>query len=138
MKWTEIRVTTSPEAGDAVAGLFHRLGCAGVAVDDPAWVLEHIRRGDWDAWELEAEALRPGQVTVTGYVAHGGSDASAWLQQELRRSGVDFRLQVRVVDEESWAEAWKRYYHAVPVGRRLLVRPSLPWSETSRSQLGLT
>ena len=30
---------------------------------------------------------------------------------------------VRAVDEEDWAEAWKQYFHPLPVGRRLIVVP---------------
>src|SRR5437764_9669718 len=36
-------------------------------------------------------------------------------------------LQIRVVNEEDWAHAWKDYYHVTHIGRRLVIRPS--WRE---------
>ena len=53
-------------------------------------------------------------------------DAVRSLRRELRSLGDDIvrPLRARKVDDASWAEAWKRHFLVLRVGRRLVIRPS--------------
>lgn len=42
-------------------------------------------------------------------------------------AGLAYRQAQRTIREEDWAESWKRFWHALRIGERLVVRPS--WEE---------
>lgn len=105
--WTEVRIATAPEAVDAVAALLTASGAGGVQIEESpggALVRAHFRR-------LPAGLLDQ----IRGRLAF------------LEEFGVPIgpaRIETAFVDEASWADAWKRHYHVMRIGRRLVVRPS--------------
>ncbi|MDK2811644.1 MAG: ribosomal protein methyltransferase, partial [Petroclostridium sp.] len=49
MKWIEVKVTTTPEASEAVAGLMYDMGVGGLYIEDPRDLMENNRQPtDWD------------------------------------------------------------------------------------------
>ncbi|MGE5509173.1 MAG: 50S ribosomal protein L11 methyltransferase [Chitinophagales bacterium] len=132
MEWREVRVTTSAEAAEAVAFRLERLGCQGVVLEEPG-LLERRRRES--PLDLFPEELRPAEGhRVTGYLAEDGRTEGLLAELrtflcELPGWGLDpgpARVEVRRREDTEWADAWKRYYHTLKVGR-LVVRPS--WEE---------
>lgn len=113
-KW--ISITIEAEIGEAQAAatsLLLSAGCRGVVIDDAA--------------------ASGGLVRLTAYVPDDDSgratvsaiQASLTLVPELGIDGVDALAQVGAVDEEDWANGWKKYFRPIRIGRRLVVTP--PW-----------
>lgn len=113
MKWASIRALCPPESEEPVAACFLEAGCEGVQIE-----------GEGTA--------RDGARAITGYLPVDDrlEGALATLQERLaalREFGIDpgdGRLLTRFVQDEDWAEAWKRFYHPLRVGRSLVIRPS--------------
>src|SRR5690606_27444117 len=107
MKWTQINVHTSSEAEEAVVQILLDMGARGVAVGTDG----------------------SGPV-VTAYLAEAGPEAANAVQRRvaaLAGFGLDpgaARVTVARVDDEDWAESWKRHYRPLEIGRRLLVKPA--------------
>src|SRR5690606_41778155 len=107
MKWTQINVHTSSEAEEAVVQILLDMGARGVAVGTDG----------------------SGRV-VTAYWAEAGREAANAVQRRvaaLAGFGLDpgaARVTVARVDDEDWAESWKRHYRPLELGRRLLVKPA--------------
>ncbi|MDI3280094.1 MAG: 50S ribosomal protein L11 methyltransferase, partial [Bacillota bacterium] len=119
MEWAEITVVTSAEAVEAVSNRFQELGAQGTVISDPEPVLGQTS----------------GEVRVSAYFPVDGRlerrvqeirEFVAGLGQYGLAPGPG-RVEVRRVEDEDWAEAWKSYYRPIRVGRRILVRPS--WEE---------
>lgn len=103
MKWLEISVTTAPQAVDAIAHLFFESRSGGVA----------------------EETAGGGCIRVRAYLPTGA--ATAVTLQHIRDRiralpsfGLDAgpaRIDVREIEDEDWAAAWKSGYTAFAVGR---------------------
>ncbi len=110
MKWVEITVTTTPQAAEAVANILLETRAGGVQEETP----------------------RSGQVLLRAYLPVGPATdvtvrAIARRVRALPRVGLEIRpgrIRTRVVDDEGWVHAWKRYVRARPVGRTLWITPT--------------
>ncbi len=114
MKWLEVTLSVPGEFVEPVAELLSRYVHGGVAV--------------------ETEPGEAGQVLrakVRGYLACDGTlearrqriEEGLWHLSQIRPLP---RPRFRYLEEETWAEAWKRHYRPTPVGARLVIRP--PWA----------
>lgn len=107
MRWAEIVVETPAESAEAVTALLLEAGCSGVA-------------------EAGAEAR-----LLTGYLPLSDDlqPALDTLQSRLQRL-PDYGLPapvgitLRYVDDVDWANAWKKHFQPLEIGRRLVIKPS--------------
>ncbi|MDP8921566.1 MAG: 50S ribosomal protein L11 methyltransferase [Chloroflexota bacterium] len=123
--WLELSVVAEPEAADAVAEVFGRWG-RGVAIDQP------VRQApDGDGGWVDATQ----NVVVKTYLPVDEQaeehrrllEEAAWHLGRLRHVEP---LQTRVLAEEDWAHAWKKFFHPHRVGKRLVIVPS--WRRRAR------
>ncbi|HWQ13160.1 MAG TPA: 50S ribosomal protein L11 methyltransferase, partial [Roseiflexaceae bacterium] len=124
MSWLELSVECEPEAVESVSELLAQHGYnGGVAVEQP------IVPGA-DGPEYTFDATRPAVVRTYLLLDERAEEARArveqglWFLGMLRRVGP---LQVRQLEEQDWAHAWKRYYTVQRIGARAVVVPS--WHE---------
>ncbi|NMA63551.1 MAG: 50S ribosomal protein L11 methyltransferase [Syntrophomonadaceae bacterium] len=119
-----------PQCVDALAELFHQIGCGGVVMEDPFSARRHIANGDWDGYELPSDFIEREHVVVKAYFPQERDISQALttgLKQVETSFGTSCRLSVEDVYEESWADSWKEYYHTIRIGERLVIKPS--WEE---------
>jgi len=134
MEWQQITVRTDPSAVEAVAEMFQETGAGGVVIEDPAAVRAMIAANVWDAYAFSEDFLNLDGVLVKGFLPVNNELASrlAELTNRLNDLNREMPDSVREVDfvrvaEEDWANAWKKYYKPVRVGRRIVVKPT--WEE---------
>lgn len=134
MEWAEVSFRTSHEAVDALSSLFEEAGASGTVIEDPALINDYIHSGLWDYTDIP-EQKDTSVVTVKAYLA--ADDALEKKLAVLREGldaiaarGVDTRpaefFTARVQDED-WANSWKKYFHTDKVGERVVIQPS--WEE---------
>jgi ribosomal protein L11 methyltransferase len=117
--WLECSTVAEPEAVDAVAEVFGRLG-QGVAIEE-----SFVSSADGELVRVQDD--KP--VLVKTYLSDDqDTDArlrrleeAVWHLGRLRRVEP---LRVKPLQEEDWAEAWKKHFFAHRVGERLVVVPS--------------
>lgn len=119
--WLELSVACDSEAVEPVSELLARYGYnGGVAIEPP------IIPGE-DGPEYQYDPARP--VTVRTYLALDDSaeetrariEQGLWLLGMIRPVGP---LQIRQIEEEDWANAWKQYYTIQRIGARIVIVPS--------------
>jgi len=141
MKWAEVTVHTTREATEAVAHFFEEAGITGVIIEDPQLIEEYRHAGQWDYCDLPISTET--MVRVIGYlpVLPDLQQKIAQITQKVERLG-DFGLDKGSgeilcceVEEEDWANGWKKHFHAVRVGRQLVVKPSWEAFEASGQDL---
>ena len=112
------------EAVEAVSEILARFTGAGVSVE-PAFrlvdeglsaTLDPTRPATVRAYLPAADATRARQAMSDAAAALGHLQAFG-----LRPIGA---LESRVVAEEDWADAWKRHFPVLRIGRRLVIRPT--------------
>ncbi len=121
--WIEISLSVDGEGAEAVADVLRRYVHQGVAIEN---------RFPGDVWENEA--LPQGNLLVRAYIPE--DDHTEEKKRQIAEglyylSRIDPRIpepQFRIVQEEDWAEAWKKNYHPIRVGRHLLIKPA--WADT--------
>jgi ribosomal protein L11 methyltransferase len=129
--WTEIEVTTTVEAAEAVAEVLQSAGCQGVIYHDPNLANDpgNTYTGDLLDEKL-TEISADDSYRLSGYlpVVDGLESKLEEIREGLKRVGEflplgDGGITLRRVAEENWAEAWKAYFHPEVIGR-VVIRPT--------------
>jgi len=124
MSWLELSVSVDQEAAESVAELLARYGYnGGVVANTP------FKPGD-EGPEFEYDTQRP--VTLRTYLplddktedVRNKIEQALWHLGQMRPIGD---LQVKQLEEEDWANAWKQYYSIQRIGERSVIVPS--WLE---------
>jgi len=130
MNWLEMAVTVSSEGEEAVADIFYRLGCQGVVVEAPEIIKEYIDAGVWEYHVFDDLELT-GTCVVKGYFPEDDrlAERMVALREELinlQRLFPEWTLETKssLLNEQDWADEWKRYFKPIRVGKRFLIKPS--------------
>ena len=118
-KWLEVSLFVDGELAEAVSEVFGRFAPNGVAI-------EASHEGGLQAESTEMES---GQVKVSVYLRDDEElettrtklMESLWYLSRIRDIPSP---QFRMVNEENWSSAWKKHYHPIPIGRKLIVVPA--------------
>lgn len=118
MQWIELSVQTDAEGAEAAAAFLNEFVSGGAAIEqtitpDPGESLDPARA-------YTVRAYFPEDATEALQYAQNG----LWHLAQLRSMSDP---QTRSLAEEDWAEAWKKYYTILHLGRHLVIKPS--WLE---------
>lgn len=119
MSWLEASVQTDGEAAEAVSEVFNRYGRGGAVVS------ADFGDGSGDT----------AVVTVKTYLPldEEGLKTKRRIEEALWHLGQIYPLpapEFRELAEDDWANAWKKHYHVLRVGQRMVIKP--PWQEHKR------
>ena len=136
MDWIKVTITTTKEGIDPVSGRLLNLGINGIEISDKDDFKEFLEenRKYWDYVDETLEQLKEADTTITLYL----SDGIAGLEQlsavrnsmlELKTMDEDNRFGTLSVTsdsvkDEDWSEIWKQYFHPIPVGEKVLIKPA--------------
>ena len=131
----EIAVEVNPEAAEAVSELFNRYNGGTYADDSEAGeasgggaVIESTGYHD-DATPIDGLF----RMVVKTYIKPGarGVETRRLIEDGLWRLSLIFPAipepQFRLVREEDWAHAWKKFYKPLRIGRHVVLKPT--WEE---------
>lgn len=110
MDWTELVVETTNEAIDAVTNILMENEAGGVQIDDD------------DLNDVRIITYFPANVNVAEKVPE--------LEMQIKglsRFGIDSgkaTVKLSDVNDDSWRDVWKKYYHPVRITRYLTIVPS--------------
>jgi len=135
MKWLEISVYTADEGMELVSGALMGAGLVNLAIEESHAAVSRFLSAEAKYWDFaDADRLGADEPRVIAYVADLPENERVPEQakeavERLRGLGLPFDLgpltvAVRTVDEEDWANNWKRHYKPMAIGRRLMIVPS--------------
>ncbi len=140
MEWIEVFVATSRIGLEPVEGVLYQCGLTGLMIHDEADFAEFLenpnREWDYVADELveEKEELETG---ITFFLRDNlyGREQLAQIQGALAAVKASekeldlgsLELKMKNVQEEDWANNWKKYFKPFPVGEKIMIKPS--WEE---------
>jgi ribosomal protein L11 methyltransferase len=121
--WIEVSITVDGEGAEAAADVLGRYTSGGVAV-------ERSFAGD-GAWPEEVSTAT-GPVLVRAYFP---DDSSAAETRRKIEEGLYYLSRIypipepafTSIKEDDWAEAWKRGFNPIRVGKHLVIKP--PWAD---------
>jgi ribosomal protein L11 methyltransferase len=119
MQWVEVRMTVDGEAAEAIAELLQRYGHQGVSIEQ-----EGIIPDSWD----EDEVPSPEKLTVRAYLPDNTHIDEAKRQLEVALGHMSLMYPMpeptyAIIDDEDWADAWKKHYKPIRLRRNILIRP---------------
>jgi ribosomal protein L11 methyltransferase len=135
MNWVEVTVHTTTEGSEIVANALEMVGAGGAVIEDKADIARYQRdEGDWDYIDDEIGSRMAEDVLVKSYLPDDARipESLTLLRQSLAEiAAMDLgslpvgtlAVETRGVNEEDWANNWKKYYKPFAVGSRLWVRP---------------
>lgn len=127
MPYMEISIQTDSLQQELLQGYLYTFPIGGLVVEDPkdrAWVKENAP--DWVVVEDDVLGDLSAPVVVRMYVESGDApDVLSSVQSYLEKNPAQGQVTgTRQVDEESWADSWKQYFKPLPVGEKLLIKPT--------------
>ena len=134
MQWTEVTVLTTTQASEMVSAILEQAGSKGVMIEDKNDVYANQRpEGQWDIIDEEIARRMGDDVKVKAYYAMDArvKDTLAHIASaldDLRANAAGLplgKLQTLVsnVDDEDWAENWKKQYKPFRLGQHMVVKP---------------
>ena len=136
MKWLEITIMTTDEGADIVSARLSMLGINEVSIIQGREAVEKLMTEAVKYWDYADDAALEKQPAVRAYAAllpenEGIEEAVRASMKEL--SAIEPEIGVPLgslevfaqeVDEEDWANNWKKYYKPINIGERLTVCPT--------------
>ncbi|MCS4487867.1 50S ribosomal protein L11 methyltransferase [Streptococcus sciuri] len=128
--WQELKVTLDREGEEIVSNLLIEQGAQGVAIEDTA---DYLNKADLFG-EIVPEKEQLEQITMIAYYPENVAieDVVAELRKRLEKVS-DFINPATVhfshqdLEEEDWADNWKKYYEPARITHDLTIVPS--WTE---------
>lgn len=135
MLWHEITIHTSEEAVEMISNFLHEAGAGGVSIEESGTLNKKRDTSYGELYDVPLNDIPEGQAVIKGYfsedIAMDGIQSS--LKQridELRTFDInpgEARLELKTVNDEDWADAWKQYFKPQRVSDRLTIKPT--WEE---------
>ena len=136
MEWTDIQITVPQQYAETAEAIATMVSNGGIYIEDyrdleqQAWEIAHV-----DLIEQELLDKPRDVVIVHMYLAPDENPAEVLplFRQRLDDAGVEYTLNTEGVEQEDWQNAWKQYYHAMDIGRRLAIVPGWEEYDTDRT-----
>ena len=139
MKFQHITVKTTHDYADLVASAMFDAGAEGVEILDSEDLRELLRSDT--VWEYVDENLLVADpvVRVSAVTAIGNAGFSASLADELdalaERGAYIGEVESRVIDDEDWANEWKKYFKPIVTDSVTVVPTWIAYSSSEGEKL---
>lgn len=134
MKWIEVTIKTTTGAVEAITNILDDLRTGGVMIEDPKdFFFQKKNELDWDYVEEEVFNKRNSDgVLIKTYISEERNvmELVETVKQKvsaLTGFGIDIgegSVSLGQVNEEDWANEWKKYYKPTKIGEKLVVKPT--------------
>lgn len=135
MDWIKVTVYTTSDGIEPVTGRMYQLGIIGMEIEDEKDFKDFLEnnRQYWDYVDEQLIREKEGETKVNVYVSDNMSGNE--MLSEIRTSMLELknldednafgRLEIEIenMSEEDWANNWKKYFHQMEIGERLLIKP---------------
>lgn len=128
--WNELTVKVKTEDTQRAADVCTVVADMGIYIEDysdlesTVWDIAHV---DLIEQELLERDRTHSLIHVYVKQERAAAECLEFIGGRLEAEGIEYEASVLGINEEDWANNWKKYYHAQRIGRRLVVVPS--WEE---------
>lgn len=125
--WNEIIITVSTKDIDVAGNIANMVVPYGIYIEDyssleeETWQIAHI--------DLIEESLREKDKTkalIHIYIDPNENpmEAISFIKERLDAENIEFEISTKDCKTEDWVNNWKQYFHPMPIGEKLLIRPT--------------
>ncbi len=124
--WTEVKIIVDANDIDKASDIASMVVPYGIYIEDyrdleqQAWEIAHINLIDEDLLKKDRT-----KALVHVYISpeENPLEAVAFLRERYSSEGIESEIVLNECKNEDWENNWKQYFHPIPVGERLLIRP---------------
>ncbi|MDO4460235.1 MAG: 50S ribosomal protein L11 methyltransferase [Clostridia bacterium] len=129
-EWTEVCIKVDVKNADLAGDIAQMVVPYGIYVEDysdleqGAWEIAHI-----DLIDEDLLAKDRSKAIIHVYISPEESplEAVAFLSERYTAVGIENEISTSSCKEEDWINNWRKYFHPMKVGKKLLIRPT--WEE---------
>lgn len=128
--WTELKLSVPAAQVEEAAAIAQMTVPYGIYIEDYSHLEEEVERiAHINLIDEELLARAREQAIIHIYISpeENPAEAISYLKGQLPAAGIAFELETGSIKEEDWANEWKKFYHPMRVGKRILICPS--WEE---------
>jgi len=134
MLWHEFTIHTTEESVEMISNFLHEAGAGGVSIEESG-TLNKVRDTKYgELYDMPLNDIPEGQAEIKGYFSLELELDSIMLtlKQRIEELGEyvdtgDVRYESKTVNEDDWADAWKKYFKPLRVSKTLTIKPT--WEE---------
>lgn len=135
MEWIKVSIFTTSEGIEPLSGRLYGTGITGIEIEDEQDFNDFLENNTeyWDYVDDDLRESKKGETRVIVYVsdnAAGHEQLAAILSELQAMKAIDTdkrfgRLEIETdgLNEEDWANNWKKYYHPIEIGEKILIKP---------------
>lgn len=134
-KWTEIAVSVDVKDLDTAADIANMTVPYGIYIEDYSALEQEtmeIAHIDLIEESLLKKDRTKGIIHIYINAYENPGEAVSFLEDRLNHAGIKYEISLNTCDAEDWQNNWKQYFHPMPVGEKLLIRPV--WEEEYESK----
>ena len=125
--WTEVKISVNSVDVDRAGDIASMVVPYGIYIEDyssleqEAWEIAHIDL-------IDEELLKKDRTKAIVHVyispEENPAEAVAFLSERYTAEGIENEIILNQCKNEDWENNWKQYFHPIPVGEKLLIRPT--------------
>lgn len=139
MDWIKVTIYTSAEGIEGVTGRLYQLGITGLEIEDEQDFLEFLENNKqyWDYVDEDLMKQKHTETKVSCYVSNdmNGNELLIAIRDSMKEmkdldddnSYGRLEIEIENTSTEDWANNWKKYFHPMEVGEKILIKPE--WEE---------
>lgn len=136
MKWIEVQVKTTSEMEELVSEILYNAGATGLAIEDPQDILDFSKgEKDWDFIDSNLMNFDIEGILIKAYFSESEEliEKIDLIKDSIEKAPVLLGKEpigeviLNEIDDNDWAEAWKKYYKPRRIGEKIVIKPS--WEE---------
>ncbi len=135
MDWTEVCIKIPCAVVDEAAAIANMAVPYGIYIEDYSDLEQgarEIARIDLIDEDLLAKERDTALIHLYTSPEDNPAEAVAFLQERYTACGITHQVVSQQVNEEDWANNWKKYFKPLPVGEKILICPS--WETTDNPE----
>lgn len=125
--WTEIAITVSTADIDRAGNIANMVVPYGIYIEDYSALEEEtleIAHIDLIEQSLLEKDRTKGIIHVYVNPHENPLEAVSFIRERLQSEEIPFEIKIADCKTEDWVNNWKQYFHPMPIGRKLLIRPA--------------
>lgn len=127
MDWTEITISVPVESLEEASGIAHMAVPYGIYIEDYSELeKEAMEIAGIDLIDEELLKKDRTKAVIHIYIApqERPAEAVAFLTERLEACKIDYETDSKLCKNSDWENNWKKYFKPMPVGEKLLIRPT--------------
>lgn len=128
--WTEISITVNTKDIDIAGSIANMVVPYGIYIEDYSCledeVMEIAHIDLIDEKLLQADRTK-GIIHVYVNPHENPLEAVSFIKERLENQQIEHTIHIADCATEDWVNNWKQYFHPMPIGNKLLIRPT--WEE---------